>query len=186
MIGFVRGIIHAFGLDWVLIDVNGVGYRISFYHPERLSRGEEITIYTYQNVREDEISLFGFLSLEEYDLFIKLISVKGLGPKTASSILAKASVETIVSAIQEGDVDFIQRMPGIGKKTASQIILDLKGKLVVTGETAEENEALSDVSDALKAFGYKPQEIRPVLKKLSGEKGSSDELIKKALAMLIR
>ena len=77
MIGFVRGIVHAFGLDYVLIDVNGIGYRIGFYHPEVLRVGKEMTIYTYQNVREDEISLYGFLSLQEYDLFTKLISVKG-------------------------------------------------------------------------------------------------------------
>ena len=107
MIGFVRGIVHAFSLDYVLIDVNGVGYRINFYHPEFLSLGKEVTIYTYQNVREDEISLYGFTSLEEYDLFIKLISVKGLGPKNASNILAKASVDKIVLAIENG-VSYIE------------------------------------------------------------------------------
>lgn len=186
MIGFVRGLVHAFSLDWVLIDVNGIGYRINFYHPESLKLNEERTIYTYQNVREDEISLYGFLSLEEYDLFIKLISVKGLGPKIASNILSKSSVESIISAIEDGDVDFIQRMPGIGKKTASQIILDLKGKLVETSEKSVDNEKLSDVSDALKAFGYKPLEIKTVLKKMANEEGSTDELIKKALSMLIK
>ena len=184
MIGFVRGIVHAFSLDYVLIDVNGVGYRINFYHPEFLSLGKEVTIYTYQNVREDEISLYGFTSLEEYDLFIKLISVKGLGPKNASNILAKASVDKIVLAIENGDVDFIKAMPGIGNKTASQIILDLKGKLVET--TVSVNEELNDVADALKQLGYKPAEIKPVIKKLEKEKGSTDELIKKALVMLIK
>ena len=104
MIGFVRGKVHAYGMDYVLIDVNGIGYRINFYHPEALSIGKEMTIYTYQNVREDEISLFGFLSLAEYDLFIKLISVKGLGPKIASNILSRSSVESIVTAIETGDI----------------------------------------------------------------------------------
>lgn len=184
MIGFVRGIVHAFSLDYVLIDVNGVGYRINFYHPEFLSLGKEVIIYTYQNVREDEISLYGFTSLEEYDLFIKLISVKGLGPKNASNILAKASVDKIVLAIENGDVDFMKAMPGIGNKTASQIILDLKGKLVET--TVSVNEELNDVADALKQLGYKPAEIKPVIKKLEKEKGSTDELIKKALVMLIK
>ena len=186
MIGFVRGKVHAFSLDYVLVDVNGVGYRINFYHPESLHKDEEVTIYTYQNVREDELSLYGFLSLQEYDLFCELISVKGLGPKIASNILSKASVETIISAIEEGDVGFMQRMPGIGKKTASQIILDLKGKLVETAEQPVDNSKLSDVSDALKAFGYKPAEIKPVLKKLEKEEGSTDELIKKALSMLLK
>ena len=135
MIGFVRGIVHAYGLDYVLIDVNGIGYRINFNHPESLTVGQEMTIYTYQNVREDEISLFGFLSLQEYDLFVKLISVKGLGPRTASSILGRASTDDVIKAIEDGDVDFMKRMPGVGNKTASQIILDLKGKLDITENT---------------------------------------------------
>ena len=182
MIGFLTGTVHAFGLDYVLLDVNNVGYRINFYHPEALSVGKSMTIYTYQNVREDEISLFGFLSLAEYDLFVKLISVKGLGPKIASNILSRSTVDTIISAIENGDVEFMNAMPGIGKKTASQIILDLKGKLV---DVEVDEESMKDVSDALKSLGYRPQEIKAVLKKLVNEKGSTDELIKKALNMLI-
>ena len=104
MIGFVKGIVHAYGLDYVLIDTGNIGYRINFYHPESLSLGKEVTIYTYQNVREDDISLFGFLSLQEYDLFVKLISVKGLGPKIASNILSSASVDSIITAIEKGDI----------------------------------------------------------------------------------
>ena len=185
MIGFVRGIVHAYGADYVLIDTGAVGYRIYFYHPEALSKGKEMIIYTYQNVREDELSLYGFLSLEEYDLFTKLISVKGLGPKIASNILSRESVDAIITAVENGDVDFIRHMPGIGNKTASQIILDLKGKLVESGNEIL-NEDLGDVEQALKALGYKNTEIRPVLKKLAKEKGSSDELVRKALAMLMK
>ena len=184
MIGFVRGTVFSFGLDYVLIDVNGIGYRINFYHPNALTVGKEMTIYTYQNVREDEISLFGFLTLQEYDLFIKLISVKGLGPKNACNILSRESVENIISAIENGDVEFMKRMPGIGNKTASQIILDLKGKLVE--EIAIGNESLNEVVDALKTFGYKMQEIKPIIKKLENEKGSTDELVKKALQMFAK
>lgn len=184
MIGFVRGKVHSFSNDYVLIDVNNIGYRINFYHPEALKNGQEITIYTYQNVREDEISLYGFLSLEEYDLFVKLISVKGLGPRIASSILACEPIENIINAIEQGDVGFMKRMPGVGNKTASQIILDLKGKLV------ENNEAISDklqeVQEALKQFGYKAQEIKPVIQSLKNETGSTDELIKKALKKFVK
>ena len=183
MIGFLRGTVHHFGLDYVLLDVNGVGYRINFYHPESLSLNKEMTIYTYQNVREDEISLYGFLSLAEYDLFMKLISVKGLGPKIASNILATASVDAIVTAIEEGDVDFMRRMPGVGNKTASQIILDLKGKLVETQKN--EREDLKDVAEALKQMGYRSAEIKNVIKKLEKEEGSTDELLRKALSMFI-
>ena len=186
MIGFVRGTVHAYGVDFVLIDVNGIGYRINFNHPESLTIGKEMTIYTYQNVREDEISLFGFLSLQEYDLFVKLISVKGLGPRIASNILGRASTESIIKAIEEGDVDFMKRMPGVGNKTASQIILDLKGKLVETEKDSIVDDRLSDVQEALKQFGYKPQEIKPVIKLLKNEKGSTDELVKKALKMFAK
>jgi len=185
MIGFVRGKVHAYGLDYVLIDVNDIGYRINFNHPEALSLGQVMTIYTYQNVREDEISLYGFLSLQEHDLFVKLISVKGLGPKIASSILGRASTESIIKAIEDGDVDFMKRMPGVGNKTASQIILDLKGKLVETSNEVEDDR-LKDVAEALKQFGYKPQEIKPVIKQLKNENGSTDELVKKALKMFIK
>lgn len=185
MIGFVRGTVHAYGIDYCLIDVNGIGYRINFNHPESLTTGQEVTIYTYQNVREDEISLFGFLSLQEYDLFVKLISVKGLGPRIASSILGRASTESVIKAIEDGDVEFMKRMPGVGNKTASQIILDLKGKLVESQEVVLD-EKLKDVEDALKQFGYKSQEIKPVLKALKNENGSTDELVKKALKMFVK
>ena len=185
MIGFVRGLVHAYGVDYVLIDVNGIGYRINFNHPEALTVGKEMTIYTYQNVREDEISLFGFLTLAEHDLFVKLISVKGLGPRIASNILGRASTDDVIRAIEDGDVEFMKRMPGVGNKTASQIILDLKGKLVDTdGDIADDK--LKEVADALKQFGYKNQEIKPVIKSLKNEKGSTDELVKKALKKFIK
>lgn len=186
MIGFVRGIIHAFSSDYVLIDVNGIGYRINFYHPENLTIGKEITIYTYQNVREDEISLYGFLSLNEYDLFIKLISVKGLGPKIASNMLSVSTPEKLIGAIENGDVDFIKKMPGIGNKTASQIILDLKGKLVETTSSKEDAKANQELVSALKALGYKQSEISLVCNKLKGEDLPINELIRKALGMLAR
>ena len=186
MIGFVRGLVHAFGVDYVLIDVHDVGYRINFYHPEALSIGKQMTIYTYQNVREDEISLYGFLSLKEYDLFTKLISVKGLGPKIASNILSKQSVDNVIEAIENGDVDFMKRMPGVGSKTASQIILDLKGKLVDSSDGAIIDNRFDDVVEALKQFGYKNAEIKPIIKKLENQKGSTDELIKKALSMFAK
>ena len=186
MIGFLRGKVHHFDLDYVLLDVNDVGYRINFYHPELLKRGEEVIIYTYENVREDEQSLYGFLSIEEYDLFVKLISVKGLGPKIASGILASASVDSVIEAIENEDVSFMRGMPGVGAKTAGQIILDLKGKLVSAPSTPINNAKMNDVAEALATLGYKPSEIKPVIKELSKEDLSTDEYLKRALAMLIK
>ena len=104
---------------------------------------------------------------------------------TNPGILGRASIENIVKAIEDGDVEFMKRMPGVGNKTASQIILDLKGKLV-SNDNDIEDDRLKEVQDALKQFGYKPQEIKPVMKALRNENGSTDELIKKALSMLIK
>ncbi len=186
MIGFVRGKVLAFGVDYCLIDAGAVGFRIFFQHPESLKIGQEIMIYTYQNVREDEISLYGFLTLDEYDLFLKLISVKGLGPKIASNILAASSVTAITEAIENNDVAFMKHLPGIGAKTASQIILDLQGKLVAKSDIAVNDEKMKDVVAALKSLGYKTAEIAPVINKLKGEDLSLDAYIKKALALLLK
>lgn len=181
MIGFLRGKVHAFAKDYVLLDVNGVGYRINFGHPEILKLNEEVIIYTYQNVSENDMSLFGFRTLNEYDFFVKLISVKGLGPKTASNMLATANYESIIEAIEKEDLTFIKSMPGIGSKTAQQIILDLRGKLA---EEEVEDDKLKDVMEALKQLGYKAGEIRPVLKQIGKENLSENDYIKKALSLL--
>lgn len=183
MIGFLRGKVHAFSKDYVLIDVNGVGYRVNFYHPDFLKKDEEVIIYTYQNVSENDMSLYGFRSLDEYDLFIKLISVKGLGPKMASNMLAVSDAVSIVGAIEREDVAFMKSMPGVGAKTASQIILDLRGKLA-----KEEDNSSSDkfegVIEALKVLGYKASEIKQVLKQIAKEDMSEEEYIKKAMILL--
>lgn len=188
MIGFVRGIVHAFGKDECLIDVNGIGFRVHYKHPETLKLNEEVTIYTYQNVREDEISLYGFKDLAEYELFIKLISVKGLGPKIASNALASSNTEAIINAIESGDAAFMRHLPGIGAKTASQIILDLKGKLVSVdnNQKVECKEEMQDVIEALKALGYKMKEITPVINQIQNEDLSVDGYVRKALSLLLK
>ena len=185
MIGFLRGKVHLFGNDYVLLDVNNVGYRINFYHPEKLKIGEEVLIYTYENIREDEQSLFGFLSYAEYELFVKLISVKGLGPKIASGILAKSKVDDIIRAIENSDVNYMKSMPGVGAKTASQIILDLKGKLVAS-EEIKVNEKLNDAVETLKSLEFKSLELKNIIKELSKEDLSTEQYVKRALAMLAK
>lgn len=181
MIGFLRGKVHAFSKDYVLLDINGVGYRVNFQHPEILRLNEEITIYTYQNISENDNSLFGFRTLKEYDFFVKLIQVKGLGPKMASNMLATADYEVIIDAIEKEDISFIKTMPGIGSKTASQIILDLRGKLT---EEDISDDKLKDIYEALKQLGYKANEIKPVLKEVAKEKLNDKEALKKALNLL--
>ena len=185
MYNYILGKVEEIDSSSITLDNNGIGYLIYVPNPYSFDINKEYKIFVYQNVREDEISLFGFLTLKEHDLFVKLISVKGLGPRIASSILGRASTENVIKAIEDGDVEFMKRMPGVGNKTASQIILDLKGKLVETGDV-EVDDRLKDVQDALKQFGYRSQEIKPVIKALANEKGSTDELVKKALKMFVK
>lgn len=183
MIGFIKGKVFLTKKDYILIDCNGVGYKIFFYKTEKIKIGEELLVYTHTNVREDDISLFGFLSEDEYELFLKLISVKGLGSKTAMNILAYSSVQEIIGAISESNVNFFKSISGIGSKSASQIILDLKGKLVDV-EKIDVQQNFKDVVGALKNFGYKSKEILEVLNSLSSLNLSEDEMIKKSLILL--
>ncbi len=188
MIAFVNGRVHSFSSDWVILDNQGIGYRIFFNHPEALSLNQQISLYTYHYIREDEQSLYGFLNLDEYDLFVKLISVKGLGCKTAANILSASNFQRIVTAIEMSDVAYLKTMPGVGAKTASQIILDLKGKLVAE-HTKEQisNPALSDALEGLKALGYKVSEISSITKDLMQSAAtSSDEYIKLGLSILLK
>ena len=188
MIAFISGRVHSFTQDWVIIENQGIGYRVFFAHPEALSLNQQVSLYTYHYIREDEQSLYGFQSMDEYDLFVKLISVKGLGCKTASGILAASTFERIIMAIEVSDVAYLKTMPGIGAKTASQIILDLKGKLVATHTTEQTgNPLLMDALEALKSLGYKPSEISSIQKDLvQSNAKTSDEYVKIALGLLLK
>ena len=186
MIAFIRGKVHSFTLDWVILDCGNIGYKIYFAHPEKLKLNEEVLLYTYQYIREDEHSLFGFLSQTDFDLFTKLISVKGVGCKTANSIFASSNSDRLVQAIEVSDIDFLKKLPGIGAKTASQIILDLKGKLVSEHkEDSRLSKSLLDTFDALKSLGYKQSELNPLIKQLENSVDqSTDALLKLSLQIL--
>lgn len=186
MIAFIKGKVHSFTLDWVILDCGNIGYKVFFAHPEKLKLNEDVLLYTYQYIREDEHSLFGFLSQTDYDLFTKLISVKGVGCKTANSIFASSNTERLVQAIELSDIDFLKKLPGIGAKTASQIILDLKGKLVSEHKKDSRlSKSLLDTFDALKSLGYKQSELNPLVKQLENHVDqSTDALLKLSLQIL--
>lgn len=191
MIAFIRGVVFRTLKDYVILDNNGIGYQIFTPNPQSLQYGSEVTLYTYQHVREDAILLFGFAKWEEYELFLRLIEVKGLGPKTAVNILSVSSAAKLVEAIENNDVAYLKSMPGIGAKTAQQIVLDLKNKLVVIEESLGSkkevlNDSLQDANDALLALGYKHSEINKVLKQVSAmEYANSDEAIRLSLGLLV-
>ena len=129
MIAFIKGFVQSYGSDWLIVDHDGMGWKVSYAHTDKIHLNEEIMVYTYLHYTEAEMSLYGFESQEEMDLFLRLISVKGLGPRTAMNMLARASAEKIILAVESGDVTALKAMPGIGAKTAQRIIVDLHDKI---------------------------------------------------------
>lgn len=186
MIAFIKGKVHQVSLDGVIIETSGLGYHVYFARPELLHLNEEVFLYTYHYVREDEQSLYGFLTQEAYELFLRLISVKGVGCKTANAIFGAATSAQLIQAIEQADVAFLKKMPGIGAKTAQQIILDLKGKLVSEPiEKAGQSLQISETLDALKQLGYKAGELSFLVKTLNESADqSTDALLKTALKLL--
>lgn len=181
MIGFLKGFVFSFQKDFVLIDVNGVGYRVFYRHQDELNIGQEVFLYTYQYVSENDMVLYGFKDIEEYDIFCRLITVKGIGPKLAANILALSSSKEIADAIENEDVNYIKSIPGIGQKTASQLILDLKGKI---GSNLKDSKIMSDLVDALSSLGFKKQEISKAISNIKLKDISLNDALKKALSIL--
>lgn len=166
----------------VIIDVHDVGYSFRYTKADSYRIGAVMKVYLYHVVREDEEFLVGFTSKEERNVFEKLISVKGIGPKTAISALGSISTEDFLKAIETSDVNRLKKLPGVGSKAASQIILDLKGKLVRNEEDSL-NKEQEEATLALKSLGFKTKEIQDVLKKLPSSL-SVEELIRESLRRL--
>lgn len=179
----------------IVVDVHGVGYQVVFANPYRLqdSLKKEIKVLVQQVVREDSITLYGFISSEERELFQRLISVSGIGPKSAMSILANDDTEGFVNAVESGNVTYLTKFPGVGKKTAQQIILDLKGKFeAVPEETTKAvvstNQAtLEEAKEALLGLGYSAKEITKIWKSLEAAAPSTtQEALKVAFKLLMK
>ena len=183
MISFIEGTVDSIGADYVILDNHGMGYKMQYAHTSDLKLNEKVKLYTYMHISENDISLFAFNSVNEQDLFLKLISVKGLGPKTAISMLAKTSVNRLISVIDSGDVTALKTVPGIGNKTASQIILDLKGKIELEGDVSDDSTA--DLFEVLQGLGYKTSEINKVIKNVDPSLNVEMQ-VKEALKLLLR
>ncbi len=169
----------------ITIDIHGVGYQVITANPYDFKLDETLKVYVYNHVREDINILYGFKTTEEKTLFLKLISVKGIGPKSALAILATGNVFDVVKAIENSDAKFLNRFPGIGPKASQQIILDLKGKIEFDVLEPSKNESLDEAKEALKSLGYKPKEIDKVLKKVD-ENESTESIIKQALSLMLK
>ena len=179
----------------IVIDVHGVGYQVVFANPYRLqdSLKKQIKVLVQQVVREDSNTLYGFISSEERELFQRLISVSGIGPKSAMSILANDDTEGFVNAVESGNVTYLTKFPGVGKKTAQQIILDLKGKFEALPEETTKavvstNQAtLEEAKDALLGLGYSAKEITKIWKSLEAAAPSTtQEALKVAFKLLMK
>lgn len=182
---YIKGLITDIEKDHIVVENHGIGYMVYVSNPYAFSKGKEMTVYLYQQVKDDGIFLFGFLTVEEKDLFLKLIMVKGIGCKSACNMLASGDVDAICQAIENGNVAYLRKIPGIGPKAAGQIILDLQGKVTASKETVV-NEQLEEASEVLLALGYKRQEVDKVIAQLTHEQMDTNGYVKKALSMLVK
>lgn len=196
MIGYLHGRVIALYTDHCLLDVHGVGYRVFVANSTRtkLRQREEASLFIYTSVREDAIVLYGFAAEEEYDLFLQLIGVSGIGPKVALGILSAITVEGLCRAIQNKQASVLTKLPSIGKKSAERLILELKDKVAFRGSGEEElltiengeevgDDAASEAMAALQSLGYTPSEIAPVIRKTAKYK-TTEAIIKASLKEL--
>lgn len=198
MIGYLRGKVASLSPDYCLLDVHGVGYRVFVADSTRqkLRRGEEMQLFTYMSVREDAILLYGFATEEEHELFLHLIAVSGIGPKVALGILSSITVEGLCRAIQQKQASVLTKLPGIGKKSAERLILELKDKLAFAGgeeagETILPSEevgegATAEAIAALLSLGYAQAEIAPAIRREAKEGMTTEAIIKAVLKSLAR
>lgn len=202
MIGFLRGKVEYISMDYCLLDVGGVGYRVfvSGNTRSQLKNGQETMLYTYLNVREDAMLLYGFLTQAEYELFQLLITVSGIGPKVAMGIIGAITPEALSQAVQNKNVKALTALPGIGKKSAERMILELKDKLhfsddgeftetgtgIVSGEIGD--DIYSEAMAALMALGYSQGEVSEVFSSFGSLDQEADVqmVIKMALRELSR
>lgn len=189
MIAKLRGTIDFLHDNYVVVDVNGVGYKVfvtAFTFGNIAGKGE-VEVFTHTYVREDSLSLYGFLTLDELEMFEQLITISGIGPKAAMGILSIADPKTVRTAILNEDPSILTRVSGVGKKTAERVILELKNKIadISVGDKAQ-IVSDSDALEALVAMGYSVSESREALKQLSAEIKDVGERVKMALKSLGR
>jgi Holliday junction DNA helicase RuvA len=191
MIGRIIGTVLEKNFPQVVINCNGVGYEIdvpmSTFYPLPAEK-QPVTLFTHLVVREDAHLLFGFLTLVERSAFRQLLKISGVGPKVALSVLSGMSVDDLSAAVEGGDAARLTRIPGIGKKTAERLVLELRDKLPKTlGEVRAETggAAGSDVADALLALGYNEREAQAAIKQLPADLQIADA-IRQALKLLAK
>lgn len=189
MIAFIQGTVRMIRNETVVLDVQGVGYEVYVSNPLAQKLGEDLFLYTYQHVREDAMLLFGFIKEEDYEVFMRLINVKGIGPKTALNMLGAMSGSQMIEAIENDDIARLKALPGIGAKTAGQIVLDLKGKFVSVQDqdVKTDNPVWKETQEALISLGYKVNQLNGVKKELANNTDlTTAQMIQQALRLLAK
>ena len=172
--------------SYIVLENNGIGYTIYTPNPYAFKDDEVQKVYVYQQIKEDEHPLFGFKTSEEKDLFLKLISVKGMGPKMTLPILATGSIAGIVDAIERENILYLKKFPKIGEKVAKQMILDLKGKMgnITTSDLVDSNN-YDELIEVLEGLGYKSKEFKHLLPQIDNSLSIEDQ-VKEALKLLLK
>lgn len=187
MYSYIKGKVVDINFDSIVVDNNGIGYLIHVSNPYSFKRDDNTLIYIHQQVKEDDLTLFGFKSSSEKSLFLKLIKVKGIGCKTAIGILATGDEKAIISAIESSNETYLKKIPGIGVKAAKQIILDLQGKFDNSETTSTLiNSDILEATEVLIALGYNQSTVDKAMAKLMNEDLDTSTYVKKALSIIVK
>ncbi len=184
MLNYIIGNVVSQESNYIVVENNKIGFTIFVANPFSFELDTEVKVYLYNQVKEDEYTLYGFKTIDERNLFLKLINVKGLGPKMAIPMLATGSISGIIDAIDRENVLYLTKFPKIGEKLARQIILDLKGKLASKDEINLAGD-FDDLVNVLESLGYKSVEIKKVLPKVNASLDIESQ-IKEALKLMLK
>lgn len=184
MYSYFKGSIKEIEGDHIVVEVNNIGYKVFVSNPYSFSVDESSIVYLYNHIREDEYSLYGFKNKEERDIFLRLINVKGMGPKTALGILGSGSINGLIDAINKENVLYLKKFPKVGEKLARQIILDLKGKMASNNELYTSDE-VDELISVLENLGYSKNDIKKVLPNVD-KSNTLEGQVKEALKLLLK
>ncbi len=183
MYEYIIGKVTMIESNHIVLENNGIGYLIYVGNPYAYHFNDEIKVYVYEHIREDENTLYGFKTMEEKEMFLRLIDVKGLGCKMALPMLASGSVSDLWEAIENENIHYLKKFPKIGDKVARQIILDLRGKL--SNDTSKDKQNYEELIEVLKGLGYKQADIKAILDKVD-IKLPIEKQVKEALKLLLK
>ena len=183
MYAYIKGRVTEQTSNQIILETGQIGYEINVSNPYSFEEDKEIKVYVYEHIKEDEHTLYGFKYKEEKELFLKLIEVKGIGPKMALPMFATGSINGIIDAIERGNILYLKKFPKIGEKVAKQIILDLKGKLNMSKEI--ETVSYEELTEVLKGLGYKEKDFKSVITKIDSDLKIEDQ-VKEALKLLLK